>query len=74
MLYDAYWIWDQIRDTLLIYQFGYLKIGAFKNKLKKIILKRQSMGDPVEWCSEILNYKLTLLLLLACHMTSFKLF
>ena len=58
-VYNACWIWNQIRDTLSIYNFGSLKIGAFKNKLKKIILTRQSLGDPVEWSGENLNYKLT---------------
>ena len=56
-VYNACSIWNTVRDSLSIIKFGYLKIGSMKYKLKEMLLKRQNLGDQIEWSDE--NFKLS---------------
>ena len=55
-VYNACFIWNIVRDSLSIFKFGCLKIGSMKYKLKEMLLKRQNLGDQIEWSDE--NFKL----------------
>ena len=55
-VYNACFIWNIVRDSLSIFKFGCIKIGSMKHKLKEMLLKRQNLGDQIEWSAE--NFKI----------------
>ena len=55
-LYNACSIWNIVRDSLSIFKFGCIKICPMKYKLREMLLKRQNLGDQIEWSDE--NFKL----------------
>ena len=53
--YQASHLWNIVRRLLNIDDFCF-KLSKFKTCLKKLILQRQKLGDPIDWSEE--NFQL----------------
>lgn len=54
-VYQASSMWNIVRNIVGVEDFSF-SLGRFKNALKKFILRRQRLGDPIEWSEE--NFEL----------------
>ena len=53
-------IWNLVRQKLKINDLACTKFGTIKSSLKRLIIKYQKFGDPIEWNTNELDVKCAL--------------